>query len=841
MCIRRELPPLTYDTFVSFCASRGIIALMQPHAAEPQVLPGTGSALEEADRLRAENEALRRRLSGLSEASLRIIESLDFDTVLQGVIDSARSLTDARYGALLIFDDSGGIETLITSGMTPEERRRLGDLPRGLGLLQHLNEIEEPLRLADLAGHARSVGFPKGHPPMRTFLGTPVRHLGERVGNIYLTEKEGGLEFTLEDEETLVMFASQAAMAIANAHRYRDERRLRADLQALVDTSPVGIVVVDADTRTVTSINRETERIYGVRPEPGLALETVRARTFLRRLDGSELTPDENPLERALRYGETVRAEEVVVHLRDGRTVTVLMNVTPIRSEDGKIVSAVAVIQDMTPLQELERLRAEFLGMVSHELRTPLTTIKGSAATVLGASSTLSPAEMGEFFRIIDEQADHMRVLISDLLDVTRVETGTLSITPGPTDVADVVDQARSAFLRGGARNSIEVDLPPDLPRVGADAQRIVQVLDNLFSNASKYSPEGSAIGVSASQEDVYVAISVVDEGRGVASEQLTNLFRKFFRLDGDDPHRHVGGEGLGLAICKGIVEAHGGRIWAESAGQGLGTRFTFTIPAVDEAANGPETGPGQLPDDPGRTARGRVRILAVDDEPHMLRLVRNTLSEAGYTPIVTGSPDEVERLIEAEKPHLVLMDMTLPGVDGIELTKRILGIIDVPVIFLSGHDGDQDVARAFEAGADDYIVKPFSPTELVARIEAVLRRQTASDRTKAREPYTLGDLTINYAERLVTVAGRPVQLTATEYKLLFELSINAGRVLTHDHLLRRGWGPDYSDDSRLLRSFLKKLRRKLGDDASSPTYIFTEPRVGYRMAKPGAKGMPSA
>ena len=101
----------------------------------------------------------------------------------------------------------------------------------------------------------------------------------------------------------------------------------------------MGIVVVDADTRTVTSINRETERIYGVRSEPGLALETVRARTFLRRLDGSELTLDENPLERALRYGETVRAEEVVVHLRDGRTVTVLMNVTPIRSEDGKIVS----------------------------------------------------------------------------------------------------------------------------------------------------------------------------------------------------------------------------------------------------------------------------------------------------------------------------------------------------------------------------------------------------------------------------------------------------------------------------------------------------------------------
>ncbi len=810
---------------------------MQPRAAEPRVFPRTGVTFEEADKLRRDNEALRDRLFKLSESSLRISRSLEPHTVLQGVIDSACSLTNARYGALLTFDASGGMADLITSGMTPEERGRLRDLPKGLGLLGHMSEIEEPLRLMDIAGHPSSVGFPKGHPPMKTFLGTPIRHQGKRVGNIYLTEKEGGGEFSLEDEETLVMFASQAAMAIANARRYGDEQRVRADLEALVDTSPVGVLVFDAKTMEVESLNAETRRIVGGMQGRGRSLAKLLGVMTFRRMDGREFPFDELPPVRAISSGEIVRAEEMVVQLPDGRTVTTLVNATPIFSEDGETVSAVVTIQDMTPLEESERLRAEFLGMVSHELRTPLTTIKGSAATVLGASSTLSPAEMGEFFRIIDEQADHMRVLISDLLDVTRIETGTLSVTPAPTVVADVVDQARSSFLRGGARNSIEVDLAPDLPRVGADAQRVVQVLDNLFSNASKYSPEASTIKVSASLEDVYVAVSVADEGRGVASAQLTNLFRKFSRLDGDDPHRHVGGEGLGLAICKGIVEAHGGRIWAESVGAGLGTRFTFTIPAVDETANGSAAGPGRLPDDSGRAARGRTRILAVDDEPHILRLVRNTLSEAGYTPIVTGSPDEVERLIEAEKPHLVLMDLALPGADGVELTKRILEVTDVPVIFLSGHGGDQDVARALEAGADDYIVKPFSPTELVARIEAVLRRQAASDRTRAREPYLLGDLAINYAERRVTVDGRPVQLTATEYKLLFELSVNAGRVLTHDQLLRRGWGPDHPDDSRLLRSFLKKLRRKLGDDADNPTYIFTEPRVGYRMAKSGGGG----
>ena len=200
-----------------------------------------------------------------------------------------------------------------------------------------------------------------------------------------------------------------------------------------------------------------------------------------------------------------------------------------------------------------------------------------------------------------------------------------------------------------------------------------------------------------------------------------------------------------------------------------------------------------------------------------MLRLVRNTLSEAGYTPIVTGDPDEALRLIEVEKPDLILLDLMLPGVDGIELLKPIFRITDAPVIFLSGRDEEQDVVRAFETGADDYIVKPFSPTELAVRIEAVLRRRVASDPSRTHKPYALGDLTINYAERRVTVAGRPVQLTATEYNLLLELSVNAGQVLTQDQLLRRIWGPDYSGDSRLLRSFVKKLRRKLKDEWMYP------------------------
>ena len=787
--------------------------------------------MEQADDQAREIAELRDRLSRLSQASLRINESLDFDTVLQGVLDSACSLTGARYGVITLLDESGQVQDFVTSGLTAQEHRRFTDLPEGMMFFQYLSRITEPLRLRDFHSHIRSLGLPEFQPPMAVstplpFLAAPIRHLGESVGAFYVGEKD--VEFTPEDEETLVMFASQAALVIANARRHREERRARADLETLVDTSPVGVLVFDAKTGGVTSVNREARRIVsGLHMPDGSAEELLDMLTF-RRADGREVSLEEFPLAQALSTGETVRAEEIVIEVPGGGSVTTLVNATPIRSEEGEVVSVVVTLQDMTPLEEMERLRAEFLGMVSHELRTPLAAIKGSAATLTEAASDLDPAEMLQFFRIIGEQADHMRDLIGDLLDVARIETGELPVAPAPADVATLVDEARSRFQSGGGRNNLRIDLSPELPLVMAGGRRIIQVLNNLLTNAARHSHEMSAIGVTAVREGYHVAISVTDEGRGIAAERLPHLFRKFSRLEGEDRRRDIAGSGLGLAICKGIVEAHGGRIWAESDGPGLGSRFTFTIPVAQDAA----IGAANLPVRSRRAERERERILAVDDDPQTLRHVRDALTNAGYAPVVTGDPEEALRLVEANDPHLVLLDLMLPGTDGIELMRGILDMADVPVIFLSVYGQEEIIARAFENGADDYVVKPFSPMELVARIKAALRKREAPEWAEPSEPFVLGDLTIDYAERRVTLAGRPVQLTAIEYGLLFELSANAGRVLTYDRLLRRVWGLRRSGDSRRVRTAAKQLRRKLGDDANNPTYILTEPRVGYRMAK---------
>ena len=782
-----------------------------------------------------EIQALRDRLTRMCEACHRINESLDLDTVLQEVLDSARSLSDARYGVMVLLDGSGGIQDFLSAGLSPDEARRLWELPEGFQFLEYLSGVPGPLRVGDLAGHLRSMGLPEFRPPVpvSSCLAAPIRHGGVGVGNIYVAKSDPGLEFSQEDEETLVMFASQAALVIANARRHRDEQRARADLETLIDTTPVGVVVFDAKTAAPVSINRETRRMLEYLLTPGAEVEQLLEVLTFRRADGREISLEEFPLARALGAGETVRAEEIVVAVPGGRSLTTLVNATPILSEGG-VESVVVTLQDMTPLEEQERQRAEFLGVVSHELRTPLASIKGSATTLKESANSLDPAEMDLFFRIIEQQADQMSDLITDLLDMARIESGTLSVSPEPSDAAALVDRARNSFLSGGGRDNIRIDIELDLPPVMADRRRIAQVIGNLLSNAARHSPESSAIRLAAAQDGVQVAFTVGDDGTGLSDDLLPQLFRKFSRIDGDDREGGIAGSGLGLAICKGIVEAHGGRIWAESEGPGRGSRFTFRLPVATEAVHPAPAGEART-----GAGRGRTRVLAVDDDPQTLRFVRDALSNAGYTVTVTGDPKQVGRLVEKERPHLVLLDLMLPGMDGIELMESVPELAGVPVIFLSAYGRDQVIARALEAGADDYVVKPFSPTELVARVQTVLRRRAASELSEPPEPYRRGELTIDYAERRVSVAGRAVRLTNIEYRLLFELSVNAGRVLTHDQLLQRVWGLAHSGQPGAVRTFVKSLRRKLGDDADNPKYIHTEIRVGYRMPRGEGPNIP--
>ena len=474
--------------------------------------------MQPVEELSQQIEVLRERLSKLSAASLRVNESLDYEAVLQGVLDSACSLTGARYGVVVVLD-AAGRRLAFCSGLTAEQSRRLLAM-EGRPFLEYLAASPGQMRLRDLFDYLRSRGLPEWQIPMPVpsklpFMAAPARHRGETVAHFYLSDKEQADEFSAEDEEILMMFASQAALVIANARRYRDEQRARADLEALVNTAPVGVVVIDASSGLPVSVNAEARRIVGDLLEPGRPLQRLYESLTVLRADGRAIPLGAFPVAEALGAGKTLQAEEIILKVGDGRSVTTLVNATPIHSEAGDVESYLVTLQDMTPMEELERLRAEFLGMVSHELRTPLTSIIGCASTLMDSSPSLDPTEMAQFHRIIHQQAESMRDLIGELLDVARIEAGELSVFPVPVEAASLVDEARNTFMSGGGRDNIHIDVPPDLPLVLADRRRIVQVLGNLLSNAARVSPESSAIAVTAAREDGHVAFCVVDEGRG--------------------------------------------------------------------------------------------------------------------------------------------------------------------------------------------------------------------------------------------------------------------------------------------------------------------------------------
>ncbi|MCY3923219.1 MAG: response regulator [Chloroflexi bacterium] len=776
------------------------------------------------DELLRQNKALPERHSRLSRALVRISASLDLDTVLREVVDSARAVTGAGIGLITATDEPDRPHRFLTSGIAPEDHRQLAARDDGRQLFEHLRQLPGPLRVSDLGAYVRTLGIDPAVLPGNTLQATPIRHQGVYLGGLVLANKQGGREFADEDEEMLVLFASQAAAAIANARAYRDELRARAKLEALVETSPVGVVLFDAKTGGLVSWNREATRIVEGLKMPDRPIDQLLEIVTSRGADGREVDLTEDPaISEELRRGETLRNEEIVLSVPDGRSVRTLVNVTPIHAADGGVEFVVVTMQDLAPFEELERMRTEFLAIVSHELRTPLTSIKGCAGAVLEASPGFAPAEMLQFFRIINAQADQMSSLVSDLLDAGRIATGTLSVAPEISDIGALVDAARTTFQAAAGRHTVVIDIPLGLPLVMVDRQRISQVLHNLLTNAARRSPESSPIQVSVRRDGTHVAISVSDRGQGIPPDRVPHLFRKHPIMD--DAERGLG-RGLGLAICKGLVEAHGGRIQATSGGEGWGARFTFTVPVAEEARVDPATASShERPAGLDRQLPARQRILVVDDDPQTLLFVRDALRAAGYHVLVTGDHREVSRVIRAEKPHLVLLDLMLPGTDGIKLMAEVPELGDRPVIFISAYGRDETIARALGAGAADYVVKPFSSTELTARVRAALRKHAEP------EPFVLGELAIDYERRQVTLADDPVRLTATEYEVLRLLSANAGRVLTYRSLLRQAWMryPDRASP-KLVHAVVKRLRRKLGEDAASAAYILNERHVGYRM-----------
>jgi len=227
------------------------------------------------------------------------------------------------------------------------------------------------------------------------------------------------------------------------------------------------------------------------------------------------------------------------------------------------------------------------------------------------------------------------------------------------------------------------------------------------------------------------------------------------------------------------------------------------------------------------------MKVVVIDDSPEIIEVVSLCfqLRWSGTTLVSASEGAKGLELIEAENPDVVILDIGLPDMDGFQVLREIRRFSQVPVIMLTVRGEDTDVAKGLEMGADDYIVKPFSHIELVARVQAVLRRVQGLPVTAEERPFVSGKLSVNFASNEVRLDGKPVKLTSTESNLLYYLIRNEGRLLTHESLLTKVWGETYRDARDLLRVHIQHLRQKLGDSAESPSIIITEHGMGYKFA----------
>jgi DNA-binding response OmpR family regulator len=228
------------------------------------------------------------------------------------------------------------------------------------------------------------------------------------------------------------------------------------------------------------------------------------------------------------------------------------------------------------------------------------------------------------------------------------------------------------------------------------------------------------------------------------------------------------------------------------------------------------------------RQVSERQRVLVADDDPLIQRLVRTHLDRAGFRVLSAADGEEALDVAATEQPDLIVLDLMLPKVDGFEVCRRVREFSLVPIVMLTARGEQADKLRGFEAGADDYVTKPFAPPELLARLRAVLRRTQQAGPTSAPSVVKCGEWSIDFVRRRVTIKTEVIKLTPTEYQLLQQLALNAGKVLSHTELLTRVWGPEYRDDRDYLWAYVRHLRRKLEPDPEQPKHILSEPGYGY-------------
>lgn len=530
-----------------------------------------------------ENERSRLNLASqlevVSRSVLAVTSELELDTVLRRIVDLAAELAGARYAALGIPGPGGELTSFLTSGMTEVEETRIGDPPHGRGILGLLLAEPRTIRLADLTTHPASVGFPENHPPMRSFLGVPIVARGRVVGNLYLTEKRFGGEFTDEDARLVELLARHAAVAIENARLYSAIELQEERLRAIIDQLPEAILLIEpGPDELVTMANSQASELVGWEITTPITVDEFLARNPRFDADGAPVGRSNIPMVRSLLDGAIVSRQELRLLRADGEMITILVNSTPLRDATGSVRGAVVVFQDITQIKDAEQLKDDFLSLVSHELRTPLTTIQGGATMLLRDWDALDAESRHAFLSDIASESRRLASLIENMVQLSNIRAGRHVLETEPILVRSLighsVDAERQLVEDREFRASVEPGLMFD-----ADPDWIDQVIRNLIHNAVKYTPAGLPIEVQARGRDGWVEVAVRDYGPGIDEADLPYVFERFHRAS-SARRSNAPGMGLGLYLARVVVEAHGGNIWIERPEDG-GLRVVFLVPAL--------------------------------------------------------------------------------------------------------------------------------------------------------------------------------------------------------------------------------------------------------------------